>query len=75
MTASVTRRAAASLLGAAAWSVADEVKAGDSAPEIKIAIDGDYIIFLKSGILMKTSFGRRKWKEGLFSSMALSSAS
>jgi hypothetical protein len=44
MTASVTRRAAASLLGAAAWSVADEVKAGDSAPEIKIAIDGAYIL-------------------------------
>jgi hypothetical protein len=44
MAASVTRRAAASLLGAAAWSVADEVKAGDYAPEIKIAIDGAYIL-------------------------------
>ena len=44
MTASVTRRAAASLLGAAAWSLADEVKAGDSAAETKIAIDGAYIL-------------------------------
>jgi hypothetical protein len=44
MRASVTRRAAASLLGAAAWSVADEVKAGDSAPAIKTAIDGAYIL-------------------------------
>jgi hypothetical protein len=44
MTASVTRRAAASLLGAAAWSLADEAKAGETAPEIKIAIDGAYVL-------------------------------
>jgi hypothetical protein len=40
----VTRRAAASLLGGAALALADNVKADDSLPKIKAAIDGAYIL-------------------------------
>jgi hypothetical protein len=40
----VTRRAAVSLLGAAAWGAADNVRADDTAPEIRAAIDGAYIL-------------------------------
>jgi hypothetical protein len=39
-----SRRAAASLLGAAALGLANDAKADDSGPEIKAAIDGAYIL-------------------------------
>lgn len=44
MRASVSRRSAVSLLGAAAWGLADEAKADNSASQIRSAIDGAYVL-------------------------------